>query len=97
MLNNTTDIYDYGSAGFDAFLNRSIDISSSENSPYATLSLIPPLSTGQQVNYDQMQVNGSLGDSLKVGRVQIDGSNGQITVSDGENIRIVMGFSQDSF
>ncbi len=91
----TTDILDYSKVGFDAFLSRSID---NEYTPSgATLNFLPVPSAGQQLNYDQMQVGGSLGDRLKLGRVQINGTDGQITVSDGENVRVVIGFQQDGF
>jgi hypothetical protein len=85
-MQDNYEIYDYSKAGFDGFLNRSID--NNQNS-MSTLGFLPAISTGQQVNYDQMQVTGSLGDHLQIGNITLDGSNGRISIFDAENNEIV--------
>lgn len=90
MAINTSDIFDYGQAGFDAFLNRSIDTQNNGSAnPYSTLSLVPPIQGGQQLNYDQMHVTGSLGDSLQIGNITLDGSTGRISITDDGGNEIV--------
>lgn len=79
---DTTSIFDYGSAGFDAFLNRSIDQTSGY---YPTLNTIPAVNTGMQLNYDQNQITGSLGDVLQIGGILIDGRNRKISIADEQN------------
>ncbi len=86
---DTNSIYNYSNAGFDGFLNRSIDTNPSVI--HTDLNSIPAISTGQQVNYDQMQVTGSLGDHLRVGLIDLAGGEGRISISDSggnETIRL---------
>lgn len=80
----SNDIYTYANAGFDGFLSRSIDASNSPN-----LGVLPPINTGQQLNYDQMQVTGALGDHLQIGNITLDGGNGRISIFDNEGNEIV--------
>lgn len=84
----SNEIYDYTAAGFDGFLNRSIDSGFSQNAQH-TLSFLPSINTGQQLNYDQMQVTGALGDHLRIGNVDIDGGSGRISIFDNEGNEIV--------
>lgn len=67
--------YDYERAGFDPFFNRSID-----NQQSRTLSTdnTPNL----EMNYDQRQISGSLGDVLQMGFIRIDGKRGRISIYD---------------
>lgn len=75
--------YNYTSAGFDAFLSRSIDNVSQIN-----------LDSGgyqsQQVRYDHSQISGMLGDKLTVGNIILDGTIGRISIVDNalEVVRI---------
>ena len=70
--------YDYGDAGFDGFMNRSIDSISQFN-------LDSPGPNVQQVRYDSTQVSGMMGDSLQLGDITMDGVKGRITIfEDGE-------------
>ena len=76
--------YDYTQAGLDGFLSRSIDDLSQVN-----LSSQGPQS--MSMAYDRAQVSGSLGNTLQVGKVHIDGISGRISVFDdsgNETIRI---------
>lgn len=88
MANTKQDdygVYDYSTAGFDSFLDRSID----SNGGYTLDS--QPTARSREMNFDQGKVSGSLGDSLRIGKIQLDGINGRISIYDGngdENTRI---------
>lgn len=75
------DEYDYTQAGFNDFLTR----------PLVSLISAPQQSQSRQVNFEQSQITGALGDILTIGNIQLDGVSGQITVSDGENVRVIVG------
>lgn len=80
--------YDYTTAGFDAFLNRSIEELSQVN-----LDSRGPQSTA--VAYDRAQVSGMLGNTLQMGQVRINPTN--IIVSDGQNDRLLLGEQNSGF
>lgn len=81
------DEYDYTQAGFNDFLTR----------PLVSLTSAPQQSQSRQVNFDQAQITGSLGDTLRIGRIYINGAEGNIIVNDGVNDRILIGFDPDGF
>lgn len=67
--------YNYEDAGFDKFLDRSIDsagVSNLDNQPNPV----------RQMNYEQAQVSGSLGDRLQIGSIVIDGVGRRISIFD---------------
>lgn len=72
------DQYDYTADGFDGFLSRSIDDVSQVN-----LDSQGPVS--RAIRYDDAQVSGQLGDTLRLGNVKINGVPGNIVISDGNN------------
>lgn len=74
--------YDYTDAGLDAFLSRSVDSVSQVN-----LDSSGPVSNSQA--YDRTQVSGSLGDTIRVGKIQLDGVAGRISVFDDSNNEVV--------
>ncbi len=76
--------FDYESAGFDAFLSRSID-----NLSQVNLDSQGPQTTS--IRYDNAQVSGMLGDTLQVGKIHINGSQGNITGNDGSNDFFILG------
>ena len=76
--------YNYESSGFSPFLTR--PLGSERGIRNASI---------RQVNFDQNQITGSLGDSLQIGNILINGAEGNITVSDGENVRVLIGYLQD--
>jgi hypothetical protein len=80
--------YSYEQAGFDSFLNRSID-----NQGLANLDDTSGgnVAANRTLNFDQAQVGGSLGDKLTIGNITLDGVEGQIQVSDGNNVRVIIG------
>lgn len=45
----------------------------------------------RNINYDQQQVSGSLGDKIQIGSITIDGVKGRILVNDGNVDRIIIG------
>lgn len=75
--------YDYTTIGFDAFMTRSID------SPQVpTLDLIDANSRSTELNYDQAQTTGSLGSTLRIGNVELNGVKGRISIYDNEGHEI---------
>lgn len=76
--------YDYAAAGFDGFLSRSVD-----NLPRVNLDGQGPQSTAQA--FDRTQVTGSLGDTLQIGGIKLNGSEGNIIVNDGNDDRLLLG------
>lgn len=84
--------YDYSMAGFDPFLSRSIDATMGQSG----LGQNVP-SASRAMAFDRQQTTGMLGDVFTVGNITINGAEGTITVSDGENVRVLIGFQQDGF
>jgi len=87
------DTYTYLDAGFDRFFNRGIIGGRS-------LSLLEGESGGgnsssRAINYDAANVSGSLGDSILVGRINLDGRVGNIDVADSEGRVTVRLSSED--
>ena len=69
--------YTYRDAGFNRFLRRSI----SSNPDAVNLKSVARGST-RQLNFDNAQISGSLGDVLRVGRITIDGKEGRQSIFD---------------
>lgn len=65
----------YLTAGFTSFFRRSI--ADQGNGP---TSLRAASSESPDLNFDNMNVSGSLGDTINVGLVQIDGKTGRIQI-----------------
>lgn len=61
--------YDHANAGFNAFMQRSL----SSNPDVRTLSDITATNPQTNINFDQQQVSGSMGDKFSVGAILIDG------------------------
>jgi len=80
--------FDYTRAGFDGFLSRSINNDFTGNN-ITNLNLVPAVISGQQVNYDQVQVSGALGDKLKIGNITLDGADGKISIFDDQGNELV--------
>jgi hypothetical protein len=72
----------YEDLGFNQFLERSIV-------NQGTASTM----TSSDVNFDNAQISGSLGDRIQVGgsNIIIDGTNKRIIINDGNADRIIMG------
>lgn len=80
--------YDYGDSGFDNFFSRSVDTT-------PNLNLDSEVPSNNSVAFDRNQVTGPLGDIQRFGKVEFDGPNNRIIVSDDSNLRIVIGQQED--
>lgn len=78
--------YDYSDAGFDAFMDRSIDASGGGN---AGGTLEDQTYQSRETNYDAGGSSGSLGDSLQIGNIKLDGVKGRISVYDETGNEVV--------
>lgn len=76
--------YSYLDSGFDGFLSRSIDDVSQVN-----LDSQGPSSNAMR--FDQAQVSGALGDTLRIGKINLNGAAGNITANDGDNDFFILG------
>lgn len=85
-----TEDQDYTASGFDKFMSRSID-----QTPQANLD--SPTPPNKSVAFDQVQVSGLLGDTLAIGKINLNGADGTIILSDGSNDRLLIGFQNDGF
>lgn len=77
-------VYSYEDAGFDGFLSRSID-----NLSRVNLASQGPQSTA--IRYDSAQVSGMLGDTLRIGNINMEGANNRIILSDDNTNRLLLG------
>lgn len=75
---------DYTGLGFNGFLERSID-----NLPQTNLDSQGPQTTA--IRYDSAQVSGFLGDTLQIGKIYLNGSQGNIVANDGQNNFLLIG------
>lgn len=87
---NPSSDYNYISAGFDSFFNRSIDKASQINLDSQGVQ-------SQSIAYDRTQVTGMLGDTFKIGKISLNGSEGNIIISDGNNDRLLLGDQTGGF
>lgn len=85
-----TGYYDYGTAGFDGFLSRSID-------DLSQVTLDSPGPQSNTVAYDRTQVSGTLGDTLRIGNIYLNGADENIILSDGNNNRLLIGRQDNGF
>lgn len=74
---------DYNAAGFDNFLSRSID-----DLQQANLDAAGPQSN--QFSFDRSQVNGSLGDKIRVGNILLDGKDEAISMSSDGRLKSLL-------
>ncbi|HET8708930.1 MAG TPA: hypothetical protein VFL85_01475 [Candidatus Saccharimonadales bacterium] len=76
--------YTYAQAGFNGFLNRSIDSSNAVTLQQASSDFRKV--NNPSINFDQTQTTGSLGSTIQVGdHISIDGVIGRISVTDEGN------------
>lgn len=76
--------YDYGTAGFDKFFNRSID-----SNPQQNLDTPGPVSTINR--YEDQQNTGQYGDKLRVGNILIDGQTGRLSLIENKQVILDLG------
>lgn len=79
--------YTYQDAGFDSFLNRSVDA-------VQQINLDSPGPPSTSMRYDDAQISGFMGDTLQIGGVRIN--NKSITINDGENDFFLAGDDENS-
>lgn len=72
--------YTYESAGFNGFLQRSIDMSKDSPSLDASQS-----GSSKQLDLDRMQATGGFGDTVTIGNIKLDGVGGKISIFDDNN------------
>lgn len=77
--------YTYRDAGFNRFFHRSLN----SNAQATSLRSSGSGSSSNQLNFDNMQVSGSLGDTLKVGLITLDGKIGRQSVRDKMNNEVL--------
>ena len=68
----------YTGAGFNRFFRRSIGSDPSTTS----LRTLPSTGGSRQLNFDNQQISGALGDILRLGRISLDGKIGRLSVLD---------------
>lgn len=83
--NPYTKPHDYESAGFNGFFRRSIG----SNPAATTLRSLNGRGASRQLNFDDQQVSGSLGDKLKIGTIVQDGKSGAISIFDEQGNEVV--------
>lgn len=76
--------YSYEQAGFDGFMSRSID-----TTPQVTLDSPGPQSNS--IAYDRTQISGLIGDTLRIGKIYLNGSQSNITLNNGNEDFLLMG------
>lgn len=82
------DSYDYSNAGLDSFLSRSIDDISQVN-----LDSTGPRSSA--IRYDDSQQSGMMGDMIRIGKITLNGQDGNIVGNDGTNDFFIIGEDGD--
>lgn len=76
-LDNRNQRYTYRDAGFNGFLNRSLNAR-----PGSNLRTISQGAARKEINFDYMQTSGNLGDKIQVGGIHINGSDRRIVIID---------------
>lgn len=79
-----SDSWDYIAAGFDKFLSRG-------DTPNLSGSLDTQDTSNNATAFDRTQVSGALGDTLRLGNILLDGTNGRIIMNDGSNDVLLIG------
>ena len=75
---STTKPYSYQEAGFNRFFRRTLG----SNSQAVSLRSSSSATSSNQLNFDELQVSGSLGDILKIGLITLNGKLGRQSVHD---------------
>lgn len=68
----------YTGAGFNRFFKRSLGSDPSTTS----LRTLPSMGNTRQLNFDDKQISGALGDIMRLGRMSLDGKIGRLSVFD---------------
>lgn len=87
MNNADNKRYTYQDAGFNRFFKRSIGSSPD------TVNLQSVSGPNRQLNFDDVQVSGSIGDVLRLGKINLDGKKGNLSFYDDRDEAVAtMGF-----
>lgn len=70
--------FTYQDAGFNRFFRRTL----TSNPQAASLRSSGGAVSSNQLNFDELQVSGSVGDTLKVGLISLQGKIGRISLND---------------
>lgn len=70
----------YTQAGFNGFMRRSIDASAAGTLRQASSDFSK--TNHQSLNFDSVQTSGTLGDTIQVGDILVDGKNRRISIFD---------------
>ena len=75
--------YSYSDAGFNGFFRRTL------SSNPGTQVLASNSRPTRQMNFDDLQISGALGDKLKIGSIVLDGKTGRISIQDEVGTEVV--------
>jgi hypothetical protein len=75
--------YTYENSGFNGFLNRGLSAK-----PAVTLRSLSQSVARKEINFDQMQTSGNLGDKIQVGGIRLDGVNRRIVIVDELDVEV---------
>jgi hypothetical protein len=77
--------YTYEDAGFNSFLNRSLK----SNPSARTLSDRPSTSASNTLNFDKLQISGTIADDLRLGSgLELQGNRARIAVKDDQDTEV---------
>lgn len=79
-------IHNYESAGFNGFFRRSIGSPSGLTTLRA---LSSSKSSSKQLNFDDQQVSGAMGDTLRLGTIYLEGKTGRFKILDDQGNEVV--------
>lgn len=81
--------YSYSDAGFNGFFRRTLTSNPSSQ-------VLASRGNSREMNFDDMQTSGRLGDKIIVGNIVIDGKKGAISVNDDGGTEVIrIGYTDD--
>lgn len=80
----STQVHDYETAGFNGFFRRTIG-----SNPNATTLRAMSGNNQRQLNFDNQQLSGAMGDNLRLGTIRLDGKTGRISVFDEQGNEVI--------
>lgn len=84
MNGDSKNQHTYREAGFNRFFRRSLN-----SNPNAVNLKGTATGSTRQLNFDEQQVSGSLGDILRIGRIILDGKLGRQSINDERNNEVL--------
>lgn len=83
-MNNDNNKYTYREVGFNRFFRRSLGSNPNAENLKGTAT-----GSSRQLNFDNAQVSGALGDILRIGRITLDGKLGRESIHDERNNEVL--------